>query len=141
MGISAEGKEIAPKVLIVDDELDMRVFVTTLLETNGFIPLSAENGEEGLKIVRRERPSLIILDVMMPKMGGIKMFHEIKKDPDLREIPVIILSAISEKTFSHSYKLLGQEEDEEISPPSAYIEKPPEPEELLEIILNNLKQT
>lgn len=117
----------------------MRVYVTTLLEVNGFEPLSAENGEEGLNIARRNKPSLIILDVMMPKMGGIKMYHEIRKDPELKDIPVVMLSAISQKTFTHSYKAFSQQEDGEMPPPSAYIEKPPEPEELLGVIQNSLK--
>ena len=89
-------------------------------------------------MARSERPSLIILDVMMPKMGGVKMFHELKRDPLLRDIPVIILSAISEKTFSHSYRLFSQQEGDEIYSPSAYMEKPPEPDELLETIRKSL---
>jgi two-component system phosphate regulon response regulator PhoB len=116
----------------------MRTYVTTLLETNGFKPLSAGNGEEGMAMARLEKPSLIILDVMMPEMSGIVMFHELKKAPDLKGIPVIMLSAISEKTFFHSHKILSKQDDEEIHQPAAYIEKPPEPEELLEAIENSL---
>jgi CheY-like chemotaxis protein len=118
----------------------MRVYVTTLLETNGFQPLSATNGEEGLETARQERPSLIILDIMMPKMGGIRMFHELKKDSNLKEIPVIILSAISEKTFSHSYKRMSRQGDGELDLPAAYIEKPPESDQLLEAIQTSLKR-
>ena len=117
----------------------MRVYVTTLLETNGFQPLSATNGEEGLETARQERPSLIILDIMMPKMGGIRMFRELKKDSNLKEIPVIMLSAISEKTFSHSYKTMSRQDDGELDLPAAYIEKPPESDQLLEAIQNSLK--
>ena len=58
------------------------IFVTTLLETNGFKPLSAEDGVKGLEIARKEAPSLIILDVMMPKESGITLYREIKNDPD-----------------------------------------------------------
>jgi CheY-like chemotaxis protein len=119
--------------------LDIRIYVTTLLETNGFTPLSAINGEEGLELARSERPSLIILDLMMPKMDGIKMFRELKNDPDLKDTPVIVLSAISEKTFSHSYKLLSQQDREETHTPAAYIEKPPEAEQLLEAIQKSVK--
>ncbi|MFC1535101.1 response regulator [Thermodesulfobacteriota bacterium] len=126
---------------MVDDELDMRTYVTTLLEANGFKPLSADDGVEGLKLARQEKPSLIILDIIMPKMGGIMMFHELKKDPFLKEIPIIMLSAISEKTFSHSYRLLSQEKGEAIHALPTYIEKPPEPEDLLEVIRNSLKPT
>ena len=130
---------MAKKILVVDDELHMRTFVTTLLETSGFKPLSAEDGVQGLEITRQHKPSAIILDVMMPKESGISMYRELKKDPALKDIPVIMLSAISKKTFFHSQTVLDRYEGETIPEPAAYIEKPPEPEELLEAIQNSLK--
>ena len=130
---------MAKKVLVVDDELDMRTYITTLLETNGYKPVSAINGVEGLEIARREKPALIILDVMMPKESGINMYRELKNDPELSNIPVIILSALSKKTFFHSQKVLDEYKEEKIPEPATYIEKPPEPEELLEEIRNCLK--
>lgn len=122
---------MARKVLVVDDELDMRVFMTTLLETNGFKPLTAEDGREGLEMVRKARPSLVIMDMMMPRESGIQMYREIKKDPVLKGIPVIVVSALSRKTFFHSQKVLDDYEGGRIPEPDAYIEKPPEAEELL----------
>ncbi len=130
---------MAKRVLVVDDELDMRTFITTLLETNGFKPLSAVDGAEGLEIARQKKPSLIILDVMMPKESGITMYRELKTDPVLKDIPVIMLSALSRKTFYHSQRVLDEYKGEKIPEPSAYIEKPPEPEELLEAIDKSLK--
>ena len=130
---------MAKKVLVVDDELDMRTYVSTLLETSGFKPLLAENGIQGLDMARRDKPKLIILDVMMPKESGINMYRELRKDPDLKGIPVIMLSALSRKTFFHSQKLLDEYDGEKIPEPEAYIEKPPEPEELLEAIQKSLK--
>ena len=127
------------KVLVVDDELDMRTFVTTLLETSGYKPLSAEDGVKGLELARERKPSLIILDIMMPKESGIQMYRELRTDPALKDIPVVILSALSKKTFFHSQKVLDEYKGEKIPEPEAYIEKPPEPEELLEAIQNNLK--
>src|SRR4030042_1861686 len=127
------------KVLVVDDEMDMRVFLTTLLETNGFKPISASDGRQGLEMARKSRPSLIILDVMMPKESGITMYRELKLDPALKDIPVIMLSALSRKTFFHSQKVLDEYKGEKIPEPTAYIEKPPEPEELLDAIQNSLK--
>ncbi|HYA01797.1 MAG TPA: response regulator, partial [Syntrophobacteria bacterium] len=56
-------------VLVVDDELDMRTFISTLLETSGYRALVATNGEEGIKKAREHKPAVIILDVMMPKEG------------------------------------------------------------------------
>jgi len=130
---------MAKKVLVVDDELDMRIFITTLLETSGYKPFSAEDGFQGLEIARQKKPALIILDVMMPKESGINMYRELKNDPELKDIPVIIVSALSKKTFFHSQKVLDEYKGEEIPEPTAYIEKPPEPEELLEVIQDSLK--
>lgn len=125
---------MAKRVLVVDDELDMRTFITTLLETEGFKPFSAEDGATGLEMAREKKPALIILDIMMPRESGISMYREVKNDPSLKNIPVIILSALSKKTFFHSQKVLNEYEGETIPEPEAYIEKPPEPEELLTAI-------
>jgi DNA-binding response OmpR family regulator len=130
---------MAKKVLVVDDELDMRTFVTTLLETNGFKALAAQDGIQGLDIARKSKPSLIILDVMMPRESGIAMYRDLKGDPDLKDVPVIMLSALSRKTFFHSQKVLDEYRGEKIPEPAAYIEKPPEPDELLEAIRKVLK--
>ena len=130
---------MAKKVLVVDDELDMRIFITTLLETSGYKPLAAEDGVQGLEIARQKKPALIILDIMMPKESGISLYRELKNDPALRDIPVIMLSALSKKTFFHSQKVLDEYRGEKIPEPAAYIEKPPEPDELLEAIQNCLE--
>jgi len=130
---------MAKKVLVVDDELDMRTFITTLLETNGFKPLTAQDGFQGLEVARKNRPALIILDIMMPKESGINLYRELRNDPELKGIPVIMLSALSKKTFFHSQKVLDEYKGEKIPEPAAYIEKPPEPDEILEAIRNALK--
>jgi len=130
---------MSKKVLVVDDELDMRTFVTTLLETNGFKALAAQDGIQGLEMARKSKPSLVILDVMMPRESGIAMYRDLKGDPDLKDIPVIMLSALSKKTFFHSQKVLDEYRGEKIPEPAAYIEKPPEPDELLEAIRISLK--
>ena len=116
---------MAKRVLVVDDELDMRIFITTLLETSGYKPLSAVDGKEGLEIARQKKPSLIILDVMMPRESGINMYRELKTDPEMKDIPVIMVSALSKKTFFHSQKVLDEYKVEKVSEPAAYIEKPP----------------
>ena len=134
-----KGEKMAKKILVVDDELDMRIFITTLLETNGFKPLSATDGKEGMEIAHAKRPSLIILDVMMPRESGVNMYRELKNDPELKDIPVIMLSALSRKTFFHSQKVLDEYKGEKVPEPAAYIEKPPEPEELLAAIQDSLK--
>jgi len=130
---------MAKRVLVVDDEMDMRTFYTTLLETSGYKPLSAVDGKEGLEIARQKKPALIILDIMMPKESGINMYRELKNDPELKDIPVVMVSALSKKTFFHSQKVLDEYKGEKVPEPAGYIEKPPEPDELLEIIQKNLE--
>jgi two-component system phosphate regulon response regulator PhoB len=121
------------KILVVGDELDMRTFVCTLLGTCGYESLVASDGEEGLQKARELRPELIILDVMLPKEGGIQMYRELKTDDDLKQIPVIMLSAISKKTFFHSQNILNSYMGQNLPEPEAYIEKPPESEELIQL--------
>jgi len=130
---------MANKVLVVDDELDMMSFVTSLLVTNGFKALAAQDGVQGLELARKSKPSLIILDVMMPRESGIALYRELKGDPDLKDVPVIMLSALSKKTFFHSQKVLDEYKDEKLPEPAAYIEKPAEPDELLDAVRNILK--
>jgi len=130
---------MAKKILIVDDELDVRTFLSTLLETSGFKPITAADGKEGMEVARKKKPAVVILDVMMPNESGIGMYRELKSDPDLKDIPVIMVSALSRKTFFHSQKVLDEYKGEKIAEPAAYIEKPPEPDEILEAIENCLK--
>ena len=122
------------KVLVVDDELDIRVFMTTLLETNGFKTLSAADGRQGLEIARTGKPALVILDVMMPSESGIQMYRELKGDPTMKDIPIIMVSAVSRKTFFHSQQVLDEYKGEKVPEPAAYIEKPPDPDQLLHVI-------
>jgi two-component system phosphate regulon response regulator PhoB len=119
------------KILVVDDEMDIRIFISTLLETNGYKPLVAKDGEEGLKMIKESKPDGIILDVMMPKESGLKLYREIKSNENTSQIPVIMCSAVSKKTFFNSHKELDRYHGSSIPEPDAYIEKPPEAEELL----------
>ena len=122
------------KVLIVDDEMDMRIFLSTLLETSGYKAIIAVNGEEGIQKARKHKPAAIILDVLMPKSGGIQMYRQVKTDENLKTIPVVMISGIAKKTFFHSMKMLNSYRGETVPQPEAYIEKPPESDELLEIL-------
>ena len=126
------------KILVVDDEPDMRTFLCTLLGTCGYKPIAAADGFEGMQKAREVKPELIILDVMLPKEGGIQMYRELKTDDDLKHIPVIMLSGISKKTFFYSHNLLNSYLGQSVPEPEAYIEKPPEPEELFQLTRNLL---
>jgi len=122
------------KILIVDDELDMRTFLSTLLETTGYKPVVASDGLEGIRKARQIKPDLIVLDVMMPKEAGIQMYRDLRVDSELKDIPVIMLSGIAKKTFFHSQNVLDAYTGQSVREPDAYIEKPPEAEELLQSV-------
>jgi len=122
------------KVLTIDDDPDIISFIVTVLEENDYIPLEANNGEEALAKIRQEKPDLVICDVLMPRQSGIKMYRELKTDDSLKNIPVIILSGITRRTFLRSQEALTEFGDQNVPEPEAYIEKPVAPEELAEII-------
>ncbi len=125
---------MAKKVLVVDDDPDVRLFSVTVLEENGYEPLEAANGEEGLKVIKKEKPELIILDVLMPRQSGIRLYRELKTDKSYKDIPIIILSGIAQKTFLRSQKALTEFGGKEVPEPKVYLEKPVEPEVLAEEI-------
>ncbi len=118
-------------VLIVEDELDMRIFIATLLETSGYQPVMTRDGNEGMRKANDVCPDLIILDVMMPGEGGVQMYRQLKTHDTLCHIPVIMLSAVARKTFSHYLNMVNARLKEPIPEPDAYIEKPPEAEDIL----------
>jgi CheY-like chemotaxis protein len=121
------------KILIVDDELDVRIYVRTLFETSGYTPIVTRNGKEGLEKAKELSPDLIILDVMMPEVGGVTMYRELKTDLALKDIPVIMLTGIGEKSFSHYLKMLNLKVKDPIPQPDAHMEKPLDHEKLLEL--------
>jgi DNA-binding response OmpR family regulator len=84
------------KILIVDDEPHIVLLLEEALEDleeNGVELLTAENGEEALKIIREEQPQLVFLDVMMPKMNGFDVCHQVKKELKLESVYIIMLTA------------------------------------------------
>lgn len=129
------------KVLVVEDELDMRFFLSTLLETNGYRPVAARNGREGFSMASTSRPDLIILDVMMPDEGGAWMYRMLKADESLRDIPVLMLSAVPEKSFLHYLAMMNIRPENAVPHPNAYIQKPPDADELLAAIGSLLAET
>ncbi len=121
------------KILIIDDEPDMLVFLTTLLEDNGYVTVTATDGEEGLTKVKAERPDLVSLDLLMPNKTGIKMFREMRKDEETKDIPVVMVTGFAKDDVpSMDFKEWIQKRS--IKPPEGYIEKPVDKELLLKTI-------
>lgn len=84
------------RVLIVDDEEDVLLYLSTLFEDHGFETLTALNGIEALEKARSESPGLITLDITMPEQSGIKTYRYLKSESALKSIPVIIITAIGD---------------------------------------------
>jgi CheY-like chemotaxis protein len=130
---------MSKKVLVVDDDPDVRLFSVTVLEENGYTALEAEDGESGLKMIKAEKPDLIILDVLMPRQSGVRLYRELKTAKALKDLKVIILSGIAKKTFLRSQKALTEFGGAEIPEPEIYLEKPVEPDELADVIKKVLR--
>ncbi len=126
------------RILVVDDEMDMRIYISTVLKSAGHQPMATRDGAEGIRMAREERPDLILLDIMMPNEGGAKMYMALKSDPELDRIPVIMASAVSENTFRHYLRMLGAGLASPVRSPAAYLEKPIEPDILLDTVASVL---
>jgi len=85
------------RVLIVDDEPDILKAVTFRVQRAGYGVISAADGKDGLEKARAEKPDLIILDWQLPVMNGVEVYRELQADPELKDIPVILLTASRER--------------------------------------------
>ncbi len=124
---------MAKKILIIDDEPDMVTFLCALLEDHGYVTVTATDGEEGMTKIKSEKPDLISLDLLMPNKTGIKMFRELRKDDEIKDIPVVMVTGFGKDDVpSMDFKEWIQKRA--IKPPEAYIEKPVNKEVLLAAI-------
>ena len=86
---------MSKKILVIDDESDVRTFLTTLLKKNGYQTVTAEDGVKGLAMARAEKPDLVSLDLMMPNNTGTDFYRKLSKDRSLSQTPVIVVSGLS----------------------------------------------
>ncbi len=113
------------KILIVDDEAHLRMLIEQTLEDlqdHGVELLTASNGEEALETIKAEKPALVFLDVMMPKMSGFDVCHAVKKELQLNEVHIVLLTAKGQEFDKHK----GQEVGADL-----YMTKPFDPDALL----------
>ena len=126
--------EAAPKTVVcVEDQPEMIDLIRLILERRGIRVVGAVGGQEGLEVVRRERPDLVILDLMMPEVDGYDVHRYIKADPELRDIPVVVVTAKARPID----KVLGLH----IAKVDEYITKPFGPTELLDAVEKHLGRT
>jgi len=116
------------RILIVDDEQDIRTYLSTLLEDQGYATVPAKDGVEAMQQVQAEIPDLITLDISMPEKSGVKFFRDLKSDERWKKIPVIIVTGVSEdfKKFISSRQ--------QVPTPEGFVPKPINQEEILTIV-------
>ncbi len=112
------------KILIIDDEPNVVAYLETLLQDNGYATCGAANGREGLEKMQSENPDLVCLDITMPEKSGIAFYREIKDDPELKDTPVVVVTAVTghggdPKPFEQFLKSRRQ-----VPPPEAFFSKP-----------------
>ncbi|MBU2552636.1 MAG: response regulator [Proteobacteria bacterium] len=122
------------KILIVDEELDMQIFLSRVLESGGYEAMIAGDGGAGLRMAIEDQPALVIVDLMMTGQAGIQLLHELRNTEALKDIPVVTLSRIDHETFSQYQTLAGVPAGGATIEPERYLEKPPEAEELLRLL-------
>jgi len=111
---------MAKKILIIDDDPVVVKYLATLLGDNGYDTCSAGSSTEGLETVRREKPDMITLDLQMPGEWGPRFYRKLRKDKELKNIPIIVISGI--------------DGDHAVKDAVAFVAKPFDPEKLLGII-------
>lgn len=122
---------LLPKVLIVDDEPDVRLYLRTLLVENGFQVKEAGDADEAMEELSRERPDVVVLDIMMPGKSGVTLFNKMRKKKDLQGIRVIVLSGVKER-FVEDFR--GFFETLKLGKPDGFLDKPVEPKRLLNLL-------
>ena len=113
------------KILIIDDEEDVRTYLSTFFTDNGLSVISAVDGKEGIEKAVTEKPDLITLDVSMPEESGVRALRDLQNNEVTKNIPVIIVTGVSTdiKRFIESRK--------QVHPPEGFFEKPIDRDELL----------
>ncbi len=122
----------ARAVLVVDDDPDARDFLATVLRDHGFSATTARDGTEALAMIEQARPDLVTLDISMPEKSGVAVYRKLKEDDQLKTIPIIIITGISDdfKSFISSRR--------QVPPPEGYISKPVEVDPFVAMVRNLL---
>jgi len=120
------------RILVVEDQPDNRQIIRDLLTSAGYQLVEAEDGEMGVRLAESERPDLILMDIQLPVLDGYEATRRIKANPDLRAIPIIVVT---------SYALSGDDEKARAAGCDGYVAKPFSPRALLATIRTFLPST
>ncbi len=122
------------KILVVDDEADVITYLTALLTDAGYAVTAARDGQQAIDQVREDRPDLVSLDITMPEKSGVRFFREMREDPGLADIPIVMVTGVTSPlagpggTGSFQRFISSRKK---IRPPDAFFEKPIDPKEYL----------
>ena len=119
---------MAKRIMIIDDEQDVRLYLKTLFEKNGYETETAHDGDEGYPKTVAYKPDLITLDILMPKQSGIRVYTKLKEDETLKNVPVVVLTGLTQ------YQQFYQQDFPEDELPDAFVEKPIQQDALLKIV-------
>jgi CheY-like chemotaxis protein len=140
---------MAKKVMVIDDDENSVKFLTAVLEENGYETAVAYDGREGVEKLKKDKADLLILDVMMPKRTGFVVFKQLKRDDDLKDIPVLMLTGVaasladmdSESDDTHARpfdslrealrKTIKEMREEGDIKPEMFVDKPVDPDALI----------
>ncbi len=120
------------KAVVIDDEPDMTAYLSSILEDQGYSVRIANNAHDGKKIIEKENPDLILLDLVMPGRTGILLFANLKGNKATKHIPIIMVTGIKDKPPQIDWKEIVKKLKARV--PEGYVEKPIEPERLLRVI-------
>ena len=124
----------ARTILVVEDEPDTRIFLANLLSANGFCPICTATIAEGLKKAREIPPGLVIINAMLPREAGLRLFRSLRCSENLCHIPIVMLSTLDKETFDRWPETRRSPSGHPIPAPEAYLQKPPEADELLAVV-------
>jgi CheY-like chemotaxis protein len=126
------------RILVLDDEPNVVTYLETLLRDNGYDTVSAKDGREGMEKVRGEKPDLVTLDISMPEKSGVRFYREMREDPDLAAIPIVVVTGVTGygRDPEGFQKFISSRKS--VPPPDAFVAKPIDRDELLKEIRNLL---
>jgi two-component system, OmpR family, alkaline phosphatase synthesis response regulator PhoP len=123
-------------ILVVDDDPDLVDMVATKLAANNYRIAKAYDGVQAWEQIRKEKPAMVIMDVMMPNKDGYATCEEIKKDPNFKDIPVVLLTAVVDNLPTTSYT----HHEGRTTPADDFIPKPVDLDKLMDIVQENLER-
>jgi DNA-binding response OmpR family regulator len=125
------------KILIIDDDIDLVEAMRLTLENADFEVIDAQDGQKGLEKIDKEKPDLVLLDVMMETQDeGFHIAYQIRNNPEISDLPIIMLTAVGSETgFS-----FDRDKDEDFLPVNEFLEKPVNPDRLIEYVRKCLGQ-